>query len=240
MDDRQMERWLSALADDDARVEPPRDLEARVLSAWDARADAANGRRRVRWRFVVSGMAAVSGIAAVLGLFLVPDRAWRPDGRVPAPPAIRPPVQAVASSDARVEPASGPAPARRERPGGRRPTARRPGPLGHPDGHEATAPAEAPAVSADGEAGAAPFAAPVISRQALPGPFIALAPDATFDGLGALQLSRVRVPRGVLVDLGVLRDGSRNGDPVQVDVVFGEDGLARAIRLASGSGRMVR
>lgn len=35
-----------------------------------------------------------------------------------------------------------------------------------------------------------------------------------------------------LADLGVVLDAYRAGEPLQADVVFGEDALARAIRLA--------
>jgi hypothetical protein len=51
--------------------------------------------------------------------------------------------------------------------------------------------------------------------------------------MGSFQIARVLLPREVLADLGVVRDANRLGGPIQADVVFGEDGLARAIRLAT-------
>lgn len=90
---------------------------------------------------------------------------------------------------------------------------------------------------------------PVIERR-LPAPqrrsegavesarFIQLGPDLEYGLPGSFQLARVRVPRDVLVDLGLLIDAHRGGEPVQADVVFGEDGLAKAIRLAPVSRRM--
>ena len=68
--------------------------------------------------------------------------------------------------------------------------------------------------------------------------YMALSPEAHQDLLGSFQVARVLLPREVLADLGVVLDGSRVGGPIQADVVFGEDGLARAIRLAGqGGGR---
>jgi hypothetical protein len=67
--------------------------------------------------------------------------------------------------------------------------------------------------------------------------FVPLGPDVERQLAGTFQLARVRVSRDVLVDLGLLMDAHRGGEPVQADVVFGEDGLARAIRLAPVSGR---
>jgi len=68
--------------------------------------------------------------------------------------------------------------------------------------------------------------------------FIPLGPDLEYGLAGSFQVARVRVPRDVLVDLGVLIDGRRSREPVQADVVFGEDGLAKAIRLAPVSRRI--
>jgi hypothetical protein len=62
--------------------------------------------------------------------------------------------------------------------------------------------------------------------------FMPLFPEAHQDLLGSFQVARVLLPREVLADLGLVLDASRVGGPIQTDVVFGEDGLARAIRLA--------
>jgi hypothetical protein len=63
--------------------------------------------------------------------------------------------------------------------------------------------------------------------------FVALSPDVRQELLGTFQVARVLLPREVLADLGVVLDANRFGEPMQADVVFGEDGFARAIRLAS-------
>jgi len=62
--------------------------------------------------------------------------------------------------------------------------------------------------------------------------FIPLSLEARQDLLGSFQVARVLLPRELLADLGVVPDASRVGGPIEADVVFGEDGLARAIRLA--------
>jgi hypothetical protein len=62
--------------------------------------------------------------------------------------------------------------------------------------------------------------------------FVSLSPDVRQDLLGSFQIARVLLPREALADLGVVLDANRVGEPIQADVVFGEDGLARAIRLA--------
>jgi len=62
--------------------------------------------------------------------------------------------------------------------------------------------------------------------------FVPLSSDVRQDLLGSFQVARVLLPREALADLGVVLDANRVGEPIQADVVFGEDGLARAIRLA--------
>ena len=62
--------------------------------------------------------------------------------------------------------------------------------------------------------------------------FMPLSPDAHQNLMGSFRIARVLLPREVLADLGVVLDANRVGEPIQADVVFGEDGLARAIRLA--------
>jgi hypothetical protein len=67
--------------------------------------------------------------------------------------------------------------------------------------------------------------------------FVSLSPDMRQDLLGSFQVARVLLPREALADLGVVLDANRVGEPIQADVVFGEDGLARAIRLAPQESR---
>lgn len=73
----------------------------------------------------------------------------------------------------------------------------------------------------------------VVTRREIATEFIPLA-----DGLASLpmesgQLMRVRLPRAALVWAGLPVDGERLGESIQADVVFGEDGIARAIRFVN-------
>jgi hypothetical protein len=67
--------------------------------------------------------------------------------------------------------------------------------------------------------------------------FIAVGAGLEDSLAGPLQMARVRVSRTVLADLGLIGDAHRGGEPVQADVVFGEDGMARAIRIVTVSRR---
>ena len=98
-----------------------------------------------------------------------------------------------------------------------------------------TAPAMLPAVAPRPIAIARDEPERLPRRVAAPGEivsFMPLFPDAHQDLMGSFQIARVLLPREVLADLGVVLDANRVGEPIQADVVFGEDGLARAIRLA--------
>ena len=216
MKDREEDRldaWLAELARDDAAMMPPPGLEARTLAAWEA---------------------------------------WQEDRKRHPPRATRPPVWvapalvglaasmlvALAFAWQRLEPSAS-APARVDRiqaPPAAVPA--RVADLPSSAARVSTAPAH------DGRAGVArPSGASRPRRAAVPAEvetasFLPLGPDVERELSGSFQLSRVRVPRGVLVDLGLLMEAHRGGEPVQADVVFGEDGLARAIRLAPVSRRI--
>jgi hypothetical protein len=69
-------------------------------------------------------------------------------------------------------------------------------------------------------------------REREPVSYVPLSHLSQQDMSGSFQLARVVVSREMLADLGIVEDANRVGAPIQVDVVFGEDGLARAIRLA--------
>ncbi len=68
--------------------------------------------------------------------------------------------------------------------------------------------------------------------------FTPLMPDVGDDRLESFHLSRVQVPRRVLVDLGVLAGGRQDDETIDADVMFGEDGTARAIRLVPAARRI--
>jgi hypothetical protein len=63
--------------------------------------------------------------------------------------------------------------------------------------------------------------------------FVPLMPLGAHDLSGPLQLVRVRMRPSALAGLGVPIDMRRLSDPVHADVLLGEDGMARAIRIAS-------
>jgi hypothetical protein len=52
---------------------------------------------------------------------------------------------------------------------------------------------------------------------------------------GPFQLVRVQLSRAAFADFGVPFDVNRLADPVEADVLLGEDGVARAIRFTSDS-----
>jgi hypothetical protein len=101
--------------------------------------------------------------------------------------------------------------------------------------------AEALSKPADGPVASAP-----VSRKGLPRlpaaglrnevvEFVPLLPMGEQELSGSWQVVRVRMPRAALADLGVTPDTNRMGDPVQAEVLLGEDGVARAIRVAGAS-----
>jgi hypothetical protein len=47
------------------------------------------------------------------------------------------------------------------------------------------------------------------------------------------QLVRMTVPASTMLDVGLQVDVNHLDDPVQADVLFGQEGLARAIRFVS-------
>ena len=60
--------------------------------------------------------------------------------------------------------------------------------------------------------------------------FVPLLPVTEQDRNDALQIVRVRLPRSALIGFGVPIDESHAAEPLQADVLLGEDGLARGIR----------
>lgn len=60
--------------------------------------------------------------------------------------------------------------------------------------------------------------------------FISLMNESTLAPLESGQVVRVRLPRSALATLGLPMNIERAGEPITADVLFGEDGLARAIR----------
>lgn len=66
--------------------------------------------------------------------------------------------------------------------------------------------------------------------------FVPLVPMAADELSGSFQIVRVQMPRAALGALASTVDVGRADDPVQADLLLGEDGMARAIRVsANGS-----
>jgi len=60
-----------------------------------------------------------------------------------------------------------------------------------------------------------------------------LLPGDRLDNLGPGRLVRVGMPRAALVSWGWPLEGDVAGETVEADVLVGEDGVARAIRVAN-------
>jgi hypothetical protein len=65
--------------------------------------------------------------------------------------------------------------------------------------------------------------------------FVPLVPMVEQELTGPFQLVRVQLSRAAFADFGVPFDVNRLADPVEADVLLGEDGVARAIRFTSDS-----
>lgn len=217
--DRNLETVLRDIAHHDATLTPPASLERRTMAAYDAwRLALPEAGTRARWPWRAPAM--LASAAALLTVILLP--LWR-SGRV----VVRPVEEAVTlASGAAASPDTG-------------------------------APATEVALDRDANAGAAvlhrraaamPRAARRSSTPRGPAPvtprrletlrFTRLGPELDDDRAGAFEVSRVQVPRRVLIDLGVLTEGRQGDEPVAADVMFGEDGMARAIRLAPAGRRI--
>jgi len=66
---------------------------------------------------------------------------------------------------------------------------------------------------------------------------VPLVPMAVDELSGSFQIVRVQMPRAALRALAASVDAGRADDPVQADLLLGEDGMARAIRV-SAKGRV--
>jgi len=66
--------------------------------------------------------------------------------------------------------------------------------------------------------------------------FVPLVPIAAGELSGSFQIVRVQMPRAALGALAGSVEAGRADDPVEADLLLGEDGMARAIRVsANGS-----
>jgi hypothetical protein len=92
---------------------------------------------------------------------------------------------------------------------------------------------------------AAAQSAPNRARRVWPGPrqqeevtteFLPLDEAAGLPPIESAQVVRVQVPQGTLVRFGVPVNQDRMLEPIQADVVFAQDGIARAIRFVNYKG----
>jgi hypothetical protein len=199
---RRLTDLLNEIAGADLQIQVPRTMEERVLRRWDAGATASDTRTAPIRWHPRTRGWLISGAGALAAAILLLVVVNRSSRGSVAVPAK------VVHFDVRAQPTAPEFP---------------------------TAPAMLPAVAPrpiaiardEPEGGARRVDAPgeIVS-------FMPLFPDAHQDLMGSFQIARVLLPREVLADLGVVLDANRVGEPIQADVVFGEDGLARAIRLA--------
>ena len=63
--------------------------------------------------------------------------------------------------------------------------------------------------------------------------FVPLMPMTADELSGSFQIVRVQMPRAALGALAATVDVGRADDPVEADVLLGEDGMARAIRVST-------
>jgi hypothetical protein len=86
----------------------------------------------------------------------------------------------------------------------------------------------------------APVIAPAKTFRRRPAPirrqsveFVPLLPMTPGELSGSFQIVRVQMPRAALGALAGTTDMRRVQDPVMADVLLGEDGMARAIRVST-------
>jgi hypothetical protein len=198
MSDANEERLLTDLlreiADADAAVAAPEELEQQTLSLWErSRLGGLNAmgtpaRGRVKLAFALA--------AGVLLLIGAPSRT--------AVVISTAPQKAIAASTAAEIPATA-----------QEPASMAPQPVALSAKRSTRPPASPKGVTVD---------------------FVPLVPMAADELSGSFQIVRVQMPRAALGALAGAIDAGRADDPVQADLLLGEDGMARAIRVsANGS-----
>jgi hypothetical protein len=205
---------LNEIAGEDVSIEAPREIEHRVMAYWDARGRHRNN-RSTYW--VAAALAA--GLLVALALPRSQGRAPKPLG-LSSPPVSEaispPPVPAIERAATPRETDPGPAEAAALEP--------------------SRAPRATPRVAgAFSGAGKRRIDAAITEPRREVLNFVPLVPFAEQEPIGSFQLVRIRLSRTALRDFGVAWDLNQEADSVQADVLLGEDGLARAIRVTSDS-----
>jgi hypothetical protein len=216
MHDKRHERALTALLTHLAREDEragglPADLEGRVLAAFDTPDTPAAGAPQARAR-VMTQPARLGGLRLDrLPVWRAPRR--RRVGGMMAAGAAAALVLLVATLPRQPDPPAGP----EQRPA--------------PAEGEPAAPAAAAGMVATPRASVPAAPAPVEERSTEVVSFVPLVPIAEEELSGSFSLVRVELPAAALIDLGVALERGRSAQPVQAEVLLGEDGLARAIRV---------
>jgi hypothetical protein len=202
MSDTNEERLLTDLlrevADADAAVAPPEDLEQRTLSLWQRSPSGNVGRTGTP----AAGHVKLAFALAAAVLLLIGGSIHFRSESAGAPPRTTDvistaPQQAIAASTAPEVPSTAPEP-----------------------------------VALSAKRSARPAASP----KRVTVDFVPLVPMAADELSGSFQIVRVQMPRAALGALAGTVDIGRADDPVQADLLLGEDGMARAIRVsANGS-----
>jgi hypothetical protein len=225
MHDKRHERALTALLTHLAREDEragglPADLEGRVLAAFDTPDTPAAGAPQARAR-VMTQPARLGGLRLDrLPVWRAPRR--RRVGGMMAAGAAAALVLLVATLPRQPDPPAGP----EQRPA---PAEGEPAAPAAAAGMVATPRASVPAAPARGRRTGRP--APVEERSTEVVSFVPLVPIAEEELSGSFSLVRVELPAAALIDLGVALERGRSAQPVQAEVLLGEDGLARAIRV---------
>lgn len=213
MDDPEFDARWRVFAADEARVQAPGRVGPAVMAAWDAAHAQPRGVQRRRRRNVPA-LAVLAAVALLLAAGLA-VRHGSGRGEREARGEVSGRASEVGGQVA-VSAVPVPAPAARlaENPGGLQQIshARASQPTGRP------APRDGAAVSPAAVAG-----------RIVAGPIVTLAADQAFE-TEALHIMRVRVPRDALQPFGLRLLEPEASRLVDVDVLVGDDGLARDIR----------
>jgi hypothetical protein len=210
-EERALSELLRSIAAEDATVTPPARLEAEVMARWEAQRRVGSPRLGAGHEHRRSRRMA----AAIGWLGVAAAAAWLVTVVVPRPGRVAvdaPRVPARSTSVAEPSPRDAVAQPVQE------------------DERQT-----APAVQRRASARAASR-----ERQAQAVSFVPLVPMTEHELTGSFQLVRVRLPRSALAGLGVALEPEGVTDPVPADVLLGEDGMARAIRIATEDVRRLR
>ncbi len=202
-----IDRLLASLADAESRVDAPRRLEDAVMTAWDEhqarRPRSPRAVRAPRWLMpLAAGVLFAIGFGVQQAMHAITGTA------LPALPTAPQLATATPRLGGPAEAVDGPAKA-----------------------------VDGPAKAVDGPAKAGHYGRETASDDRRSSPSIA-APPATVVLVGepiradeGIRVVRMRVPRSALSMMGIRSVAAPRSDSVDLDVLVGEDGVARAVRV---------